>query len=140
MEIRKEWVRPLTTVQQFVPNEYCSSCGDSGKTYNFKCDAPGGYLYYYPYSDGKVDGVHNNISTGYFDQYKDNASLLGAYHPCDAFHIASATDDFYDGFVDYNRNGKYDSNEGVIVWRGKYGYNGHATKNLKMDKWETAKS
>ena len=59
--------------------------------------------------------------------------VRSVYHPCDAKHEASTTDDFHDGFVDYNMNGKQDAGEGVIVWRGKRGdNNGHATTNLNM--------
>lgn len=47
---------------------------------------------------------------------------------------------FYDGFIDYDGNGIQDPNEGVIVWRGPWGMNGHATKDLNMSSWETAKS
>ena len=62
------------------------------------------------------------------------------YYPCDAKHEASATNVFYDGFVDYNLNGKQDSGEGVIVWRGPRNNNGHATTELDMSSWEKAKS
>ena len=37
-------------------------------------------------------------------------------------------------------NGKQDSGEGVIVWRGPRNNNGHATTNLDMNTWGTAKS
>ena len=137
MEMRKEWVRPLTTVEQFVPNEYCSTCGDQNKVYKFKCDAPAGTLYYYPESDGKIDGNYNGSGS---------AERMGSYHPCGATHDAPTTGDFYDGFVDRNRNGRQDDGEGVIVWRHlEWGWtglymNGHATKDLNMDTWETAKS
>ena len=59
---------------------------------------------------------------------------------CDAKHEASATNVFYDGFVDYNLNGKQDSGEGVIVWRGPRNNNGHATTELDMSSWEKANS
>ena len=52
-------------------------------------------------------------------------------------------DIFYDGFVDYNGNGRPDwDDEGVIVWLEPRGWtvNGHATKNLNMNEWEKAKS
>ncbi len=70
----------------------------------------------------------------------DRAKFLGDYHPCSKKHEASTTNVFYDGFVDYNWNGKQDSGEGVIVWRGPRNNNGHATTNLDMNTWETAKS
>lgn len=132
--MRKEWMEPVIEVQEFVANEYVAACGDSGKVYNFTCDALAGPLYYYPESDGQING--NYIGSG-------RAEYLGSYHPCNAKHKASATSDFYDGFIDYNQNRKQDSNEGVIVWieRGRWNYwDGHATTNLDMSSWETAKS
>lgn len=129
--MKKEWVRPLTIVDQFVPNEYVAACGDMNKVYKFTCDAEGGTLYYFPVSDGMIDGVYTGNSL---------AEKLGSYHPCGKTHEARVTDGFYDGFVDYNRNRTMDSGEGVIVWRGPNGRNGHATQNLNMSEWETAKS
>lgn len=128
---KQKWVRPQAIVQEFVANEYVAACGDSGKVYKFTCDAPAGALYYYPKSDGTIDGKY----TG-----NGNAWRIGSYKPCSATHEASSTNPFYDGFVDYNKNGEHDDGEGVIVWRGKYGGNGHATTNLDMDSWETVKS
>ena len=117
--------------ERFVANEYVAACHDQNTVYKFKCDAPGGWLYYYPGSDGKVDGVHDK---------NDRAKFLGVYHPCSKKHEASTTNVFYDGFVDYNWNGKQDSGEGVIVWRGPRNNNDHATTNLDRNTWETAKS
>lgn len=128
----RNWERPMAVVDAFVANEFVSACGDKGTIYKFTCDAPGGCLYYYPESDGKIDGQHNS---------KNYHRLLSCdYHPCDAKHEASKIDDFYDGFVDYNWNGKQDRDEGVIVWRGEHHNNGHATTQLDMNNWETAKS
>lgn len=110
--MKRTYVRPTMVGERFVANEYVAACGDENKVYKFKCDAPRGWLYYYRESDGKVDGEHE----------------------------ASTTDAFYDGFVDYNVNGKQDPGEGVIVWRGVSNHNGHATTNLNMDAWATAKS
>lgn len=129
--MRREWMEPVIEVQEFVANEYVASCGDNGKVYNFECNAPEGWLYYYPNGDGKIDGIYNGSG---------KAKLLGLYHPCGAKHEASATDAFYDGFIDYDGNGKQDSGEGVIVWRGPSNRNGHATTDLNMSSWETAKS
>ncbi|MDD3185466.1 MAG: hypothetical protein PHD70_05635 [Anaerostipes sp.] len=128
---KKQWIYPQAVGEVFTPNEYIAACGDSGKVYYFKCDAPAGTLYYYPTSDGAVDGIRAS-STG--------AKKLGIYHPCNITHQAASTNPFYDGFVDRNGNKKQDKGEGVIVWRGEYQNNGHATNNLNMDSWETAKS
>lgn len=129
--MKRTYVRPTMVGERFVANEYVAACGESGKVYKFECNAPGGKLYYYPNSDGKINGEY----TGH-----GRAIKLGNYNPCGARHKANATDGFYDGFVDYNINGRQDKGEGVIVWRGSYGLNGHATTYLDMSKWQTAKS
>lgn len=129
--MKRTYVRPTMVGERFVANEYVAACGESGKVYKFECNAPGGKLYYYPNSDGKINGEY----TGH-----GRAIKLGNYNPCGARHEANATDGFYDGFVDYNKNGRQDKGEGVIVWRGLYGLNGHATTYLDMSKWQTAKS
>lgn len=130
--MKRAYVRPTMVGERFVANEYVAACGDSRKVYKFKCDAPRGPLYYYPNFDGTVDGVHDE---------NDNVKFIGAtYHPCGKEHEASTTNAFYDGFVDYSRNGKQDPGEGVIVWRGPNNNNGHATTELDMNAWEIAKS
>ena len=93
--MRKEWMEPVIKVQEFVANEYVAAC-ESGKVYKFECNAPAGDLYYYPKSDGKIDGIYNGSG---------RAILLGSYHPCGPKHDASATSVFYDGFIDYDGNG-----------------------------------
>ena len=105
-----------------------SACGDENRVYKFKCDAPGGPLYAKD-SEGK----------GY-----EGAD----YSPCSKTHEAPVSEVFVNGWIDYNDNEKEDQNEQVIVWLeykysflyGKYVDNGHATTNLNMDSWETAKS
>lgn len=129
--MKKVWESPKIEVQQFTANEYVAACGDQHKVYYFVCDAKGGNLYYYKNGDGKVDGVYEG---------NGSATLLGSYHPCEAKHEADSTNPFYDGFVDYNRNRRCDSGEEVIVWRGKWNNDGHATAQLDMTQWETAKS
>ena len=120
----------------FAANEYIAACHDTGAIYKFLCDAPAGTLYYYPVSDGKIDGEYNG---------KYRAFELGSYNPCGATHDAPVTDDFYEGFVDRNDNGKCDRGEEVIVWRNWEWLpfphlNGHATTQLNMESWEEAKS
>lgn len=128
--MRKEWMEPVIEVQEFVANEYVAAC-ESGMVYKFTCDAPRGWLYYYPEGDGTING--NYTGSG-------RAVSIGSYHPCEAKHEASVTSDFYDGFVDYDYDGRQDPNEGVIVWRGPKNNNGHATTKLDMNSWTTAKS
>lgn len=133
--MKRIYESPKAYVEMFTPNEYVAACGDSGKVYNFECTADKGNLYYYPNSDGNIDGKYE----GNLD-WENGPQYLGWYTPCSAKHKANSTDDFYDGFVDYNRNRSCDPGEEVIVWRGESGRNGHATKNLDMNSWETAKS
>lgn len=134
--MNKLWERPITEVQKFEANEYVAACGDENKVYYFKCDAPKGTLYYYPKGDGNIDGIYTGSGS---------ATKLGSYTPCSAepkHPVGPTSRSFYDGFVDYNKNGKYDSGEEVIVWSYLtfFGREGHATKELDMKSWETAKS
>ena len=62
--MKKTYSTPKIYIELFAPNEYVAACGDSGKVYNFKCDAPAGTLYYYPNGRGTY------------------ARRLGSYHPC----------------------------------------------------------
>ena len=126
---RKVWRRPLTEVQKFEANEYVAACGDTGYgNYLSECDAPAGSLYYYT-----TDWWGNK-----------QAEYIGSYEPCHREHEASRESEFPDGFVDYNRNGREDKGEAVIVWieRGPFGgiWNAHATTNLDRDSWEISHS
>lgn len=120
--MKRRYERPSAYIEEFTPNEYVAACGDNNEVYKFECDAPRGWLYYYP------------------KEKKDGFKLLGSYHPCQAKHEASTKDAFYDGFVDYNYNRREDKGEAVKVWRGPKQNNGHATTKLNMDTWATAKS
>lgn len=117
----REYVKPTMEGELFAANEYIAACGDMeyGK-YLFNCDAPRGILYYYD-QRGKAHG-------------------LGGYHPCNEKHAADFSDEFPDGFVDYNENKREDEGEAVIVWleRGFLGNirDYHATKNLDRESWE----
>lgn len=129
--MKKIWSAPEAIAEQFAANEYVAECGDENRVYNFICDAPGGTLYYYPNSDGNIDGEYTGTGS---------ATRLGSYHPCEAEHEASTTSAFYDGYIENtNRKGEKTYRK-VIVWRGPWNNNGHATAQLDMDSWETAKS
>ena len=130
--MREQWIQPRAVVQEFVPNEYVAACGDSGKVYNFKCDAPGGPLY-----------IGRDEKEYWWEPvWNCDNTYLGSYNPCSIKHQADSSDDFYKGFIDNNDNKWYDpdTDTAVIVWRGPDGDNGHATTNLDMSTWETEKS
>lgn len=147
----------------FAANEYVAACGDQNMIYKFVCDALAGTLYYWRKTKRQWVSTGSNFWEGYYETvntaWTDNdgtvdgkvdsslwgdASYLGGYHPCKATHEAPKTDEFYDGFVDTNDNDQIDDGEGVIVWLERDSWGGikdyHATTNLNMNSWTTAKS
>ncbi len=130
--MKKNYVRPMMVGERFAANEYVAACGDKGTVYKFQCNAPEGDLYYYPQSDGMIDG--NYQGTG-------KSIRLGGFHPnSEVQHNASSTEEFYDGYITTNGYSKTN----VIVWL-EYDYRHrledyHATTNLIMKNWETSKS
>lgn len=127
--MKKEWVRPLTIVDQFVPNEYVAACGDKNRVYKFKCDAGGGttgavYL--------ETNGTEGLQQPSIFEWNPDR--YLSRYYACDAKHEASTKDEFLKGYYVVGS-----TVTPVIVWTDN-GTDVHCTTNLKMDEWETTKS
>ena len=122
--MKKVYQHPQVVVEEFTPNEYVAACGDEHKVYKFTCNAPSGTV------------------------YTDARGRIGGYEPCNKTHEASSDEVFESGFVDRNRNGRKDEGEAAYIWlemgRNIFGHsyikNWHATTNLDMDKWETAKS
>ena len=37
--MKKRYERPSAYIEEFTPNEYVAACGESGKVYNFQCNA-----------------------------------------------------------------------------------------------------
>lgn len=124
--MRKEWVHPQLMLQQFVPNEYVSACGDSGTVYKFKCNAGELGLRNYPYR------VYVDYNGNGNYQYRNN------YHACGAEHEAASDSGFYKGYMDDERTTVNDKIP-VIVWT-EYGTDTHCTTVLDKSQWETAKS
>lgn len=131
---KKAYSKPMLKSEAFVPQSYVAACGDGGTVYKFTCDAPGGPLYYFP--GNPASGVQPTVGS--------RGEFIGSYHPCGEYHEADTNSGFYWGYVDNTilgiGNGKLGEGELVIVWRGEKGRNGHATKQLNMNEWETAKS
>lgn len=133
---KKEYSKPMLKSEAFVPQSYVAACRDTNKVYKFTCDAPRGPLYYFP--DKPASGAQPTVGS--------EGSFIGSYKPCSEYHEADTKSGFYWGYVDYGggfldfSNGKLDEGELVIVWRGENGRNGHATKQLNMNEWVTAKS
>ncbi len=143
--MKKVYEKPMMSVENFAANEFIAACGDHGENVYFKCNAPGGPLYYFEDFDGKLDGIQNG---------KMNATHGPGffYHPCykeghtGGFHKVNMDKDpgysMFDGFIDSNINGKYDEGKDIriIVWLGENRNNSHGTKELDVDSWTTAKS
>lgn len=124
MEMKKDWMDPRTIVQDFVPNEYVAACGDTGTVYKFQCTAPAGVV---------RDANGNQLSGVGF--------LYPSYHPCNAEHEASTTDDFERGTLTYTAFSIPPvKTVDVIIWKGEDGHNLHCTTNLDINSWEVAKS
>lgn len=133
---KKAYSKPMLKSEAFVPQSYVAACGDGGTVYKFTCDASGGPLYYFP--DKPASGAQPTVGS--------KGTRIGSYNPCSEYHEADTKSGFYWGYVDYGGgrwgfpNGQLDDGELVIVWRGEKGNNGHATKQLNMNEWVTAKS
>lgn len=151
------WEKPEMNDIAFGASEYVAACGDSGKVYKFECNAPGGDLNFYEDFRVTEDQLTTPIDFSGKDLYW-SPNDMGDYSSCGEKHEAESTGDFYWGFVDYDKDKKHDTTaymmngksvlETVIVWiewgtsflGSKYVKNGHATANLSMRSWETAKS
>ena len=81
-------MEPVIEVQEFVANEYVAACGDSGKVYNFECNAGKENSHYNVYTNG-ADGIAHT---------RDD-ELLGSYHPCGEKHAAESNSDFKYGYM-----------------------------------------
>jgi hypothetical protein len=128
--MKKIWSVPEAIAEQFAANEYVAACHDINKVYKFTCDAPAGTICVDWDNDGDVD-------------------RFSGYHPCEKKHESPVSDTYYLGYVDRNGNRQQDEGEAAYIWlefsrnwwTGDLEVsNGHATANLDMNSWETAKS
>lgn len=136
---RNVWKQPLAVVQKFVPNEYVATCGDSGTTYLFKCDAGDGVSGNVYVESNGVEGLQTRGEWvgGWGGHWQEADRSLGGYHACGTTHEADSDNEFLNGYyVPYWS----DDVTNVIIWRGPYNNNVHCTTNLNKDEWETAKS
>ena len=138
--MKKRYERPSAYIEEFTPNEYVAACGESGKVYNFQCNAGRNDRYgtVYLETNGKAglqtEGGRDWVN-GKPKKYSADKYLTSLYHACDTTHKANSKDEFRDGY--YLR---VDTLLNVIVWRGEDGNNVHCTTNLNINEWSTAKS
>ena len=130
----RTWEAPKIMVEEFVPNEYVSACGDSGTVYNFKCNAGSKYSYY------AVKDAAGNVAT-ISGLYMDGGLSWGGsyYHPCGSTHEAESDSGFLTGYHIDDVDTRKDENIAVIIWTDN-NTDVHCTTELDMSKWETAKS
>lgn len=134
MNMKRRYERPSAYIEEFTPNEYVAACGDSGITYNFRCNA-GTKKKYSPYHY-KVTDANGNLITK-------------SYEPCGETHQASSENEFIIGYIDDKDTPGVDEHIKVYIWRpwendpyrpGKKWQNTHCTLDLDKDNWETSKS
>ena len=145
MKMRYE--RPSMDVEQFMANEYIAACGDSTTIYKFQCNAGGG-----KHGDIFLDTNHNGILDAGDENLTEGSWRY--FHACSTGHSAPTDDVFSKGFyVENGGNDKLTHRVGiwpinrienypvtnVIVWTDG-GKDVHATQNLDVNSWETAKS
>ena len=133
----KSYKKPVLNVEHFMPNEYVASCGPTGVTYKFKCDAGdrwGGYSVYLNGPDGKAHTSDDIFWCGGYGAVRGDRT----YTRCGDTHEAPDNNDFYPGYI--TKETFFGTDErAVIVWTAN-GTNTHCTTNLDQDSWGTAKS
>lgn len=139
--MKKAFSMPMIVVEQFVPNEYVSACGDENKVYKFVCDAGGGYFGGIWQESNGIEGLQTrggwlDVPPYYYTADERLSRSSDSFHACGAAHDAPVKDDFTENC--YYRNASTGEVISVIVWRGDGDL--HATANLDMDSWTTAKS
>lgn len=130
--MKRAYVRPTMVGERFVANEYVAACGDSGKVYNFVCNAGDKFRKYNVYYE--KDNRRKYIASNHLY----DGAQFSSYHPCDATHEANAKDEFIEGYIDNQRTWE-DEKIPVIIWTNN-GTDVHCTKNLNISEWQTAKS
>lgn len=138
--MRRRYERPSAYIEEFTPNEYVAACGDSGKVYNFKCNAGG----------GKCGGVYKetNGQPGLQISGRNRDQRISisnsSYHACEETHQANAKDPFIENCYYISMADYLDKNTAnaipVVVWRGEHQDNLHCTTKLDINEWTTAKS
>lgn len=139
----KSYKKPVLNVECFTANEFVATCGPTGVTYKFKCDAGGGvYGSVYEETNG-IDGLQTGgrNSDSILARYSDGIFGESGYHACNEEHEAASTDPFVNGY--YCAKGDTRNPIQVVVWKEPRWWgspNIHCTINLDQSSWGTAKS
>ena len=148
METTKRiWRSPVKGVQEFVPNNYCTPCGDGTTevTYYFMCDAGIASGEYDAFLDknqnGQLDGSYQWSWSEWRDVWVGTDELLTPgsryFHPCNETHTVtvpagtSVDDIFPYGLI--TPDGRTSPVTPVRIWRGDNNDNVHCTTNLRSE-------
>lgn len=132
--MKREYVRPVAQVEVFETNEFCANpaCGMKDGKYIFTCDAKGGYVH--------ITYNNQDVNLGSSGRY---------YSPCAKQHITDGPDEYYDGWVDCNKDGVKNAGDvtSCLVWvegfnasRPYRSTNWHASASLTRDKINVERS
>lgn len=79
---KKNYLRPVMQVEQFVPNHYCSNCGDGVTTitYKFICDAGNAGQYHDVYLE--TNGRAGLQQPTLLNPFGGDRRISRTYHPC----------------------------------------------------------
>lgn len=136
---KKIYNKPLLQIENFMPQEYCSPCGDgiTMVTYDFSCDAGDGTTYYVWIDNHTLGGNAEgewNYRWGHYN-WEGYDEYLGAFHACQSSHSVTVPkgtpiDDIFPmGIISKNMYGYYTTP--VRIWRGEDGNNIHCTTQLQ---------
>lgn len=127
----RTWEAPKIIVEEFVPNEYVSACGDTEYgVYKFTCNAGGGEY-------GGLYVLRNSMFGSYYERVSSGTK---SYHACNETHETSVRDDYVEGIFDPDTNHNNGNEVDCLIWYHNGKYQGHASTGLTRDEWEVLKS
>jgi len=134
--MKKQWGKPLTSVQEFVPQEFIAACDPDDRyvKYEFWCDAGGGTTWNVYYDTNKNQQYDEGI-----DQYYTNFYACREEHDV-TVHIGVDEFDvdtyFPMGIIRRRRNIFAEWQEiPVRIWKGENNDNCHCTTHLDITNW-----
>lgn len=130
--MKKPFTMPKIIVEQFVPNEYVSACGDIEVTYTATCNVGNGdYGQVYLETNG-VAGLQTEVTpTALPDHTK------GHHAACFLEIETSNKNEFCKGYFLSENSSGYGP---IYVWTGPNGRENHCTWGYTRNEKETAKS
>lgn len=145
--MKKEWGKPLTSVQEFVPQEFIAACGDGITEYHyfFMCDAGQGneYKVWLDNGDGVFQQSRDTQLTQNYNPFTGQQATV--YSPCNEKHDVTVTEDQL-GQIDVifpygwmclvDSWGVHTNNPiKVRIWRGEDNDNIHCTTHLDSESY-----